>query len=59
MYLEAAPEKFKKDKEMVLAAVKSYGRALQFAAEELKKDQDVLEATMRKRSCWIDPTWKI
>lgn len=35
---------FKKDKEIVLEAVKQYGWALQYADESLKKDKEIIEA---------------
>ena len=42
--LEDAPEQFKKDKEIVMAAVARHGWAFEFASEEFKRDKDfVLE----------------
>ena len=39
--LQKAPEHLQKDQEVVTAAVRENGRALQFASVELKSNQDV------------------
>ena len=39
--LKDAPEHLQKDQEVVTAAVREDGKALQFASEELKSNQDV------------------
>merc|ERR1712227_109817 len=39
-------ERFKKDKEIVCTAVKTYGLALEYAGEELKNDEDVVLAAV-------------
>eukprot|EP00971_Amphidinium_carterae_P228854 4539872-Amphidinium_carterae.1 len=44
LHLASVPERFKADREIVLAAVKQNGRALQFAAEECKADRDIVWA---------------
>lgn len=47
--LERAPEEFRHDRELVLAAVRqSDGWALEFAAEELKHDREVVMAAVRR-----------
>tara|TARA_Y100001970_G_C14239367_1_gene863901 strand:+ start:3347 stop:3568 length:222 start_codon:yes stop_codon:yes gene_type:complete len=45
LYLFDLPEKFKKDKEIVLAAVQSDGDAIRYADESLQKDPDILKAS--------------
>jgi len=42
----ATENKFKMDKEVVLAAVAQNGDAIQYASDELKKDKDVLKASV-------------
>lgn len=42
--LENLPDHFKKDKEVVFAAVKSVVPALAYADDSLKKDPDILAA---------------
>ena len=37
--LDNLPEEFKKDREIVLAAVQQYGVALEYADESFKKDK--------------------
>ena len=54
LYLEGAPEEFKKDKEIVLAAVKSDGTALKYAADALRGDREfLLEAVRATRAHWL------
>ena len=38
---------FRKDKDVVLAAVNDYGWALRFAHEDLRKDKDVVLAAVK------------
>lgn len=45
--LATAPEPLKADKEVVLAAVRQNGDALQFAAPELRDDIDVVTVAVR------------
>jgi hypothetical protein len=45
---EYISEELKKDKEVVLAAVKQDGYALQYASEELKKDKEVVLAAVKQ-----------
>ena len=40
-FLQIAPEHLQKDQEVVTAAVRQNGKALQFASKELKSNQDV------------------
>jgi len=44
LHLFDLPEKFKKDREIVLAAVQSDGDAIRYADESLQKDPDILKA---------------
>ena len=44
LYLFDLPEKFKKDKEIVMAAVQSNGYAIRYADESLQKDPEILKA---------------
>ena len=48
LYLFDLPEKFKKDKEIVMAAVKLDGQALRYADKLLQKDQDILKVSGNK-----------
>ena len=45
LFLFDPPEKFKKDKEIVMTAVKLDGQALRYADESLQKDPDILKAS--------------
>lgn len=45
LFLFELPEKFKKDKEIVMAAVQLDGHALRYADESLQKDPDILKAS--------------
>ena len=45
LFLSDLPEKFKKDKEIVIAAVQLDGQALRYADETLQKDPDILKAS--------------
>ena len=46
------PAKFKKDKEIVLAAVKQDGRALEYADESLKKDREIALVAEKNKIDW-------
>ena len=46
--LANAPEDIKRDKEVVLAAVKKNGMALQYAAEEMRSDKEVVLAAEKE-----------
>ena len=47
--IENADEAFKKDKEIVLAAVnQAGGDAIEFADKSLKKDKDIVKASKKK-----------
>ena len=48
LHLFDLPEKFKKDKEIVMAAVKLDGQALRYADKLLQKDQDILKVSGNK-----------
>ena len=43
LFLFDLPEKFKKDKEIIMEAVKLDGQALRYADESLQKDPDILK----------------
>ena len=45
LFLFDLPDKFKKDKEIVMTAVKLDGQTLRYADEILQKDPDVLKAS--------------
>eukprot|EP00971_Amphidinium_carterae_P313737 6235777-Amphidinium_carterae.1 len=45
--LERAPQEFKRDREIVLAAVCRDARAIQYVAEEFKKDREIVLAAVR------------
>ena len=45
LFLFDLPEKFKKDKEIVMAAVELDGQALKYADESLQKDPDILKVS--------------
>ena len=54
LYLEGAPEESRKDKEIVLAAVKSDGTTLQYAADALRGDREfLLEAVRATKASWL------
>ena len=44
LHLFDLPEKFKKDREIVMAAVQSDGDAIRYADESLQNDPDILKA---------------
>lgn len=46
--LKLASDHLKDDKEVVMAAVKSYGLALKYASDRLKNDRDVILAAVSK-----------
>ena len=46
--LEKLPDKFKKDKEVVLAAVKKNGFTLEHVDNSLKKDREVVLAAVKR-----------
>ena len=46
--LEKLPDKFKKDKEVVLAAVKQHFGTFEYADKSLKKDKDVVVAALKQ-----------
>ena len=48
LFLFDLPEKFKKDKEIVMAAVKLDGQALRYADKLLQKDPDILKVSGNK-----------
>ena len=48
MLLEYADKKLKKDKEVVLTAVKQSGDALQYASTSLKKDKEVVKVAIKQ-----------
>ena len=48
LFLFDLPEKFKKDKEIVMAAVKLDGQALKYADKSLQKDPDILKVSGNK-----------
>ena len=45
LFLFELPEKFKKDKDIVMAAVQIDGQALRYADKSLQKDPDILKAS--------------
>ncbi len=45
LFLFDLPEKFKKDKEIVIAAVQIDGQAIRYADVSLQKDPDVLKVS--------------
>ena len=45
LFLFDLPEKFKKDKEIVMAAVKLDGQTLRYADKTLQKDPDILKVS--------------
>ena len=45
LFLFDLPEKFKKDKEIVMAAVQIDGQALKYADKSLQKDPDILKVS--------------
>ena len=47
--LENLPAHFKKDREIVLEAVKSNGGALQYADKSLRNDPDILAIVNKKK----------
>ena len=48
LFLFDLPEKFKKDKEIVMTAVKLDGQALRYADESLQKDPDILSVKSKE-----------
>ena len=46
--MEYANESLKKDREIVLAAVKNFGTSLSFADESLKKDKVIVLAAVKQ-----------
>jgi len=48
--LEKLPDKFKKDKEVVLAAVKQHFGTFEYADKSLKKDKDVVVAALKQHA---------
>ena len=48
LFLFDLPEKFKKDKEIVIAAVQIDGQAIRYADVSLQKDPDVLKASVKQ-----------
>jgi len=46
--LEKADVSFRNDKEVVLAAIKSFGGALEFASDELKNDIEVVKTAIQQ-----------
>jgi len=44
--LRDAPDKFKADKEVVMAAVAAWGQAFEYASDELKADKEVVIAAV-------------
>ena len=49
LHLFDLPEKFKKDKEIVMAAVQSDGDAIRYADESLQKDPEILKAAGKNK----------
>ena len=48
MDLKSLPKHFKKDREIVLVAVKQYGSAIQYADEEFRKDNEIVLEAVKK-----------
>ena len=48
--LENLPNKFKKDKKIVLAAVKQHFGTFEYADKSLKKDKDVVVAALKQNA---------
>ena len=46
--LDDAENKFKKDKDIVLAAVTQNGTALEFADKSIRKDKDIVKVSKQK-----------
>ena len=53
--LRDAPDKFKADKEVVMAAVAAWGQAFEYASDELKADKDFIMEVIKKTA--LHPEW--
>eukprot|EP00971_Amphidinium_carterae_P185125 3676184-Amphidinium_carterae.1 len=53
------PDRYRADREIVLAAVKETGHALRFAAEECKRDRQIVLAAVGNSPCFEEDLLRV